>query len=133
MTWRKAFTVSTEGDEAVKNFGSAGGNGSTGAAGGAILGRANGLGGVEEGACGAGAAGAATGACASATAAPKLRMMASVAGTRPGTEFDIETMLFKMDSFFLGFCFGCVIWCSIYSIEAGALRPVNCRSIAQLF
>jgi hypothetical protein len=103
MTWRKSFTVSTEGDEAVKNFGSAGGNGSTGAAGGAIgLGNASGLGGVGAGVCGAGAV---AGAWASATAAPKLRMMASVTGTRPATEFDVETMLFKMDSFFLGFLF----------------------------
>ena len=100
MTWRKPFTVSTEGDEAVKNFGSAGGNGSAGAAGGAIgLGNASGLGGVGADVCGAGAAGAAAGAWASATAAPKLRMMASVAGTRPATEFDVEAMLFKMDSF----------------------------------
>src|ERR1019366_949732 len=106
MTWRKAFTVSTEGDEALKNFGSAGGNGSTGAAGAAIgLGNASGLGGVGAGVCAAGAAGAAAGACANTAAAPKLRMMASVAGTRPGTEFDVETMLFKMDSFFLGFLF----------------------------
>jgi hypothetical protein len=54
---------------------------------------------VGAGVCGAGAAGATAGAWASATAAPKLRMMASVAGTRPATEFDVEAMLFKMDSF----------------------------------
>src|ERR1039458_3472034 len=102
MTWRKAFTVSTEGDDAVKNFGSAGGNGSTGAAGAAIrLGNASGLGGAGAGVCRGGAAGAATGAWASATAAQNPRMIASVAGTRPATKFDVETMLFKMDSFFL--------------------------------
>ena len=93
MTWRKAFTVSGEGDEAGAAVALL-------AAGGAIgLGNASGLGGVGAGVCGAGAAGATAGAWASATAAPKLRMMASVAGTRPATEFDVEAMLFKMDSF----------------------------------
>jgi hypothetical protein len=123
MTWRKAFTVSGEGDEAVKNFGSAGGNGSAGAAGGAIgLGNASGLGGV-----GAGYSGRLGKRNSRAEAEDDGERCRNQACNRIRRRSDA-----LQDGFLLlGFLFWVAIWCSIHSIEADALRPVNCRSIAR--
>src|ERR1700722_6328533 len=104
-TWcRNAFTVSTVGEEAVKNRGLALGSGSTGAAGAAGAGGSGP--GAATGVCdeeAAGAAGTAAGFWAKERVVPRLAVMAKAATT----ECNDKTMLLKMTG--LADLFFCVV------------------------